>query len=196
MSGSRCTALPFLACLLAACAPATPPAVTSGGSGAKGVVVREDLSGRFLALIGPRVQHDPPYLGAPDTNYACLRSFVDRKNGDSAHQLYVAASYDVKRDWSAAHDSGGQTLQFLPIGRYQIACAPGGACAYSEEFAAKLPESELSQNPSGFSVTFTETGGSAMQTIAVSPAQIAAQLAALAEVQKTLRAVPAASATP
>jgi hypothetical protein len=190
MSDSR-LALPFLACLLVACAAATPPAVTVGGIASNGVVVREDLSERFLALIGPRVQHDPPYLGAPNTNYSCLRSIFDRRTGETAHQLYVAASYDVERDWSAAYDETGRPLKFLPIGRYQIACAPGGNCSYSEEFAAKFPESELRQHPRGFSVTFTEPGG-ATQTIAVSAAQVSLQLAALVELQKKQHGAQAA----
>jgi len=182
MSGSR-LAFPFLACLLVACAAATPPAVTGGGIASNGVVVREDLSERFLALIGPRAQHDPPYLGAPDTNFSCLRSIFDRRTGETAHQLYVAASYDVEHDWSAAHDETGQPLKFLPIGRYQIACAPGGSCSYSEEFAAKFPESELREHPRGFSISFTEPGG-ATETIAVSAAQVSLQLAAFTELQK------------
>jgi hypothetical protein len=194
MSDNRAAASPLLACLLVGCASATPPAVTGGGISSNGVVVREDLSERFLALIGPRAQHDPPYLGAPDTNYSCLRSFVDRKNGETAHQLYVAASYDAKRDWSAAHDAAGQNLTFLPISRYQIACGPGGICSYSEEFAAKFSESELRQNPRGFSVTFTEAGGGA-QTIAVSARQVSAQLAALAELQEAPRGAQTAVPT-
>jgi hypothetical protein len=180
-----------LALAIAACAPATPPPVTSGGADRGQMAVREDLSGHFIALIGPKEQHDPPFLGTPDTNFSCLRSFVDLRTGETAHQLYVAASYDVKRDWSAAHDGTGRPLKFLPIDRYQIACGPGDKCSYSEEFAAKLPESELRQYPRGFSVTFTEPGSS--QTIAITAAQISAQLAALAELRKR-SGVPAAQA--
>jgi hypothetical protein len=175
--------------VLAACAPVTPPSTTTGSVvNANTVVVREDLSGRFIALIGPRQQHAPPYLGAPDTNYSCLRTLIDRGTGETANQLYIAASYDEKRDWSAAYDNAGRPLKFLAIGRYPIACAQpqgGGNCSYSEEFAAKLPEGELSQNAAGFSVTFIETsGGNARQTIAVSAAQVSAQLAALNDLQK------------
>jgi hypothetical protein len=194
LGGGRWSPLPVLA--LAACAQATPPPTATGSAlNANTVVVREDLSGRFIALIGPRQQHAPPYLGAPDTNYSCLRTLIDRRTGEIANQLYVAASYDQKRDWSAAYDDAGQALKFLPIGRYPIACAKpqgGGNCSYSEEFAAKFPDSELSKNPDGFSVTFIETsGGNARQTIAVSPAQVSAQLAALNDLQK--KGLPAAT---
>jgi hypothetical protein len=190
----RCSLLPVL--VVAACAPATPPETASGTAvNANTVVVREDLSGRFLALIGPRQQDAAPYLGAPDTNYSCLRTLIDRGTGETANQLYVAASYDEKRDWSAAYDNTGQALTFLPIGRYPIACDQpqgGGNCSYSEEFAAKFPENKLRQNPNGFAVTFIETsGGHARQTIAVSAAQVSAQLAALRDLQK--KGLPAAA---
>ena len=55
---------------------------------------------RFIGFVGPRVQHDPPFLGVPYTNFYCLRSFLDRQTGETAHQLYVADSYfGDKRGW-------------------------------------------------------------------------------------------------
>jgi hypothetical protein len=178
--------------VLAACAPTTPPTGTGGAAANRSTVaVREHVSGRYLALIGPKAQHDPPYLDTPETNFFCLRSFVDQQTGASAHQLYVAASYDAKRDWDAAHDGAGQTLKFIPISRYKIACDGKDNCSYAEEFAAILPESELRQDPGGLAVTFTDRAGDA-QTIAVSADQIAAQLAALAEHEKPTRDASAA----
>jgi len=186
----------LLAAALAACAPTTPPPVAGVDKAPDApVAVREHLSGRYLALIGPKAQHDPPYLDTPQTNFFCLRSFVDRQTGESAHQLYVAASYDDKRDWDAAHDSVGQGLKFVSISRYPIACDGNANCSYAEEFAATIPESELRQNPKGFSVTFTDRAGDA-QTVAVSADQIAAQLAALAERQKNGAALPAGAVAP
>jgi hypothetical protein len=183
-----------VAAQLAACSVVTP-----SGSGAvtpadgSTVAVREDLSGRFIALIGPRVQDNPPSFGTPDTNYSCLRSFIDRRTGEAAHQLYVAASYDFNHDWTTAHDGAGQILKFIPISRLMIACDSKRNCSYAEEFAAKLPETELSEYRHGFSVTFTDRAGNA-QTFAVSGDQISAQLAALADVQKsTAPASPAAT---
>jgi hypothetical protein len=183
-SGRRGRAAALLGTLLAACAPTAPP--TGAGIGTatgSAVTVREDLSGRYLALIGPPAQHDAPYLDTPQTNFFCLRSFIDQKTGASAHQLYVASSYDAKRDWDAAHDGAGQKLRFIPISRYKIACNRNDNCSYAEEFAAAIPESELRQNPGGLSVTFTDPAGDA-QTIAVSSGQISAQLAALGQRQK------------
>ena len=183
--GRRGRAAALFGAVLASCAPTTPPTGAGGAATATGsaVAVREDLSGRYLALIGPKAQHDPPYLDTPGTNFFCLRSFIEQQTGASAHQLYVASSYDAKRDWDAAHDGARQTLKFIPISRYKIACDSEDNCSYAEEFAAAIPESELRQNPRGFSVTFTDRAGDA-QTIAVSADQIAAQLAALADHQK------------
>ncbi|HXC88528.1 MAG TPA: hypothetical protein VNV18_00055 [Stellaceae bacterium] len=179
---------------LASCAPLAPPAGTattsSTAAGPAAVAVREHLSGRYLALIGPKAQHDAPYLDTPETNFFCLRSFVDRQTGETAHQLYVTASYDANRDWDSAHDGAGQKLEFMSISRYKIACQGGDKdCSYAEEFAAGLPESELRQNPAGFSVVFTDQAGD-KETIAVSAQQIAAQLTALAQQQKNGFAAP------
>ena len=188
---------------LAACAATTSssgavePASASGaevtaGSGAVGV--RVDVSGRFIALVGPKVQHDPLYLDTPNTNYSCLRSFIDQQTGETAHQLYVAATYESIRDWNTARDSSGQTLVFLPINRFKIACNGKEDCAYAEEFAAKIPEGELNNNTRGFNVTFADRSGHS-QIVAVSSRQVAAQIAALAEEQKKLRSAQNAAAT-
>jgi hypothetical protein len=182
---------------LAACVQVSPspggvgPAKVAGGDTAA-VSVREHLSGRYIALIGPKLQHDPPYLDLPDTNYFCLRSLIDRQTGETAHQLYVVASYDTKRDWNAAHEGTGQALEFIPISRYPIACDKKESCSYAEEFAANIPLSELRAASNGFSVTFTDAAGDT-QTITVSGEQVAAQLTALAQHQKD--ATPASSAS-
>ena len=63
---------------------------------------REDSSHRFILFIGPKAQHTPPFLGVPETNFYCLRSFVDRRTGETAHQLYVSDSYTgPERGWNA-----------------------------------------------------------------------------------------------
>lgn len=162
--------------------------------GAAAVSVREHLSGRWLVMIGPKARLAPPYLGIPETNFYCLRSFIDRRSGETADQLYVAASYDIKRDWEAAHDGAGRALQFVPISRHPIACDGTGACSYAEEFAANLPDSELRASPEGLAVTFTDPGG-ADATIMVSRDQVAAQLAALAD-QEARRHPPASPSAP
>src|SRR5579871_2458707 len=151
----------------------------------------QDISGHFIALIGPKRQDDPPYLGTPYTNFSCLRSFIDRRTGETAQQLYVAASYDRNHDWTAAYDSRGRSLKFLPISRFPIACQGKADCSYAEEFAAKLPQNELEENPQGFSVTFVAKNGD-KQTVAVSSSQVAAQLTALTAYRRAAKQVSAA----
>jgi hypothetical protein len=179
--GAACLAVLFAAAL-SACVPLAPPGAASGSPAAPAVAVREHLSGRFVALIGPKAQHSPPYLGTPETNYYCLRSFVDGTTGKTASQLYVSDSYDgAERNWDAARNSAGRPLVFVPISRNQISCDDG--CSYAEEFAADLPEDQLRASPNGLAVTFTNQVGEE-KTIGVSADQIAAQLAALDAHQK------------
>jgi hypothetical protein len=194
---SAAVALALLGVEVAGCAPVAAPSPSpqiSELSGNSGVVVREDLSQRFIALVGPEVRIEPPFFGTPNTNVARLRSFLDRRTGETANQLYVTASYNGNHDWNAAHDSSGRTLQFFPMSRFEIACEGKDKCFYAEEFAAKFPESELSQNRGGFSITFTDEAGNA-QTVPVSAAQIGAQLTALAALHKQMAAAPPASTT-
>jgi hypothetical protein len=185
---------------LSACSGLAPPGSSSAPSGAlpsagkaAAVEVREHLSGRFIALIGPKAQHAPVYLDTAGTNFYCLRSFIDRKTGETADQLYVSDSYDgAKRDWIGAHDGAGQSLLFIPISRHEISC--DGGCSYADEFAANIPESELRGNPKGLAVTFTDRAGD-KKTITVSADQIAEQLAAL-DAQRSALSAPAVSTEP
>ena len=184
---NRCgTAVAAVAAAQLAACSAMPPSAPGAATPADGsaVAVREDLSGRFIAVIGPRIRDDPPSFDTPGTNYSCLRSFIDRRTGETAHQLYVAASYGFNHDWTTAHDGAGRILPFIRISRFEIACDSKHNCSYAEEFAAKFQEKELTQNPHGFSVTFTDRARNA-QTIMVSPDQITAQLAALAPLQSS-----------
>jgi hypothetical protein len=186
---------------LSACSQLESSGSSSATAGAKSgpnsrvptVEVREHLSGRFIALVGPKAQHAPPYLGTPGTNFYCLRSFVDRKTGETADQLYVSDSYDgAERNWDAARDNAGRPQVFIPISRDEITC--DGGCSYAEEFAANIPESELRTNPGGLSVTFTDHAADE-KTINLSAAQIAVQLAAV-DAQQNAAQSPAASSEP
>jgi hypothetical protein len=179
---------------LSACSQFAAPGSSPSAAGKAPVVeVREHLSGRFIALIGPKAQHAPPYLGTPGTNFYCLRSFVDRKTGETADQLYVSDSYNgTERNWNAARDATGQALVFIPVHLDKIAC--DGGCSYAEEFAANIPESTLRANPMGVAVTFTDGAGDA-KTITLSADQIAVQLAAV-DAQRNAVSSPAAAAEP
>jgi hypothetical protein len=172
---------------LAACTTAPPPVIQSTTEVTKSV----EQEGKFISLVGPRRQHGEPFLGVPATNFYALRSWIDTRSGETAHQLYVEDSYfGGKRDWNAAHDSAGAPLRFIEISRNEITCNPD--CSYADEFAAVLPEPMLRAGLQGMGVTFDAKAGNRM-TIAVPGELIAKQLAAVdaARAPRTVAAVPA-----
>jgi hypothetical protein len=176
---------------LTSCANPAPP---QPATGIPSVEAREDSSHRFITFIGPKTQHAPPFLGIPETNLYCLRSFVDRRTGETAHQLYITDSYfGAERGWNAARDSAGAPLSFVAICRDEISCDAG--CSYVEEFAAKLPESALRASPDGFAVTFSSRSGD-QKTIVVPGERITAQLAAFDARRNSAQPVAAFSTTP
>jgi hypothetical protein len=193
---AACAPLPTTAPTAAAPAPAPPAAGAAQPaqptvSALSASPAASKLSARFIGVLGPRLQHDPPFLGIPYSNFYCLRSFLDRQTGESAHQLYVADSYfGGERDWNAAHDASGNALPFTHIAANEITCDKG--CAYEEEFAATLPAAALLASAGGFAVTFTARSGQKM-TIDLSSAEIAEQLAA---VDSARNGVPPAAAAP
>jgi len=175
---------------LAACAQLEPRQPTAD---APLVQVRGDSLPRFVTFVGPKAQHAPPFLGIPETNFYCLRSFVDRRTGETAHQLYVSDSYiGSERGWNAAQVGAGAPLPFVPIGRDEISCDAG--CSYVEEFAANLPESTLRASPDGLTVTFMSRSGD-KKTIVVPGERISAQLAAV-DARRTLAQPAAVGAQP
>jgi len=183
-------AAPALLAVLSACAglPATPAA---SGQLATAVARSVDQGGRFIALVGPRRQHAEPFLGVAGTNFFALRSMIDTRNGETAHQLYVEDSYfGAERTWETARDSQGGKLRFIAISKNEITCDNG--CSYAEEFAAVLPETLLRASPQGLAVSFAAHSG-ATKTVAVPGDLVLNQLTAVAEARASL---PTASATP
>lgn len=154
------------------------------------ITVGREQGGKFLSFVGPKMQHDPPFLGVPSTNYDLLRSWLDTRTGEVANQLYVEDSYSgPQRNWNAAQDASGQPLRFIPISNQEITCESG--CSYAEEFAAALPEPLLRASTNGLVVTFTAKSG-ARTVIQIPGAQVAAQLAAIDSAKRGL--APAAPA--
>jgi hypothetical protein len=183
-------AAPALLAVLSACAglPATPAA---SGQLATAVARSVEQGGRFIALVGPRRQHAEPFLGVAGTNFFALRSMIDTRNGETAHQLYVEDSYfGAERTWETARDSQGGKLRFIAISKNEITCDNG--CSYAEEFAAVLPETLLRASPQGLAVSFAAHSG-ATKTVAVPGDLVLNQLTAVAEARASL---PTASATP
>ena len=158
---------------LTACAHLALP---NPADGARAVEVREDPP-RFVTFIGAKAQHAARFLDMPETNFYCLRSFVDRRTGEAAHQLYVTDSYfGAERGWNAARDSAGAPLPFIAISHDEITCDTG--CSYVEEFAANLPESLIRASPKGLAVTFSSRSGD-KKTIVVPGERVTAQLAVI-----------------
>ena len=163
-----------------------------GIQAATGVTRSTEQGGRFITFVGPRRPTGEPFLGVPGTNFAALRSSIDTKTGEVAHQLYVEDSYfGAERNWEAAADPAGQKLRFIAISKNQITCDNG--CSYAEEFAVGLPEALMrAPRPQGLAISFTAHSG-ARQTIIVPGDLITRQLAAIDEARSTL---PTASAAP
>jgi hypothetical protein len=190
MNPRHSIAVALFGAAFSACAPLPPATPPSASAAAQPVASK--LSARFIGLVGPRLQHDPPFLGIANTNFYCLRSFLDRQTGETAHQLYVADSYfGAERGWDGAHDAAGDALPFTAISINKITCQNG--CAYAEEFAATLPEAALRANAGGLAVTFTAGAGNRM-TIELSGALIAGQLAAVDAARNRLLPQTAATA--
>ena len=157
------------------------------GAGHPAVLAREDFSPGFISFIGPKARHAPLFLDTPGTNFYCLRSFLDRRTGETTHQLYVSDSYlGTERDWNAARDSTGTPLPFVAVSREEIAC---------EEFAVTLPESELRANPDGLAVTFAARSGDE-KTIRIPGEWIAVQLAAIGAKRNPAQPIAAFRTTP
>jgi hypothetical protein len=195
----------FLAALLvvglAACAGGTAPTIsgtsalpTPAANPNTAITVSREQGGKFLGFIGPKTQHDPPFLGVPNTNYDLLRSYLDTRTGEIANQLYVEDSYaGPRRDWNAAQDARGQPLRFISISNEEITCESG--CSYAEEFAAALPESLLRASTDGLMVTFIAKSG-ARTVIQIPGSQVAAQLAAVDSAKNGLASAAGPTAAP
>jgi hypothetical protein len=196
----------LLALALSGCVDLHPEEKLTPQAQAQGVELTKQQGGRFIAFVGPKQQHTEAFLGVSDTNFFALRSWLDNKTGESAHQLYVEDSYfGSPFSWNGAHDANNAPLKFVPISRNEITCDNG--CSYADEFAAVLPEDYLRAHQNGFAVTFTAAGGKNM-TLSVPANLIGEQLAAVDSVRAVAAkaaanvtaaspaAGPAAAATP
>jgi hypothetical protein len=199
MTIGRAAAL-LLLMALAGCGGAAsgPPGGTAaGGRQPTAIAVSTEQGGRFIGLTGPQVQHAEPFLGVSGTNFYTLRTWIDRRSGETVHQLYVADSYSgTPRDWNAARDAQGRPLRFIPVSKNEITCQP--SCSYAEEFAAAIPEAELRNATGGLTVTFTARSG-AQKTIAVPGELVRAQVTGLDRVRAglaTASTAPIATAPP
>lgn len=180
----------LLALVLGGCAVAPPEQKLPPQAQAPGVELTKEQGGRFIAFVGPKERHTPPFLNVDDTNFFCLRSWLDNKTGETAHQLYVEDSYfGGPYLWNGVYDTTDTKLKFIPISRNQITCEQG--CSFADEFAAELPENYLRAHRNGFTVTFTSANGKTL-AVSVPPAFVAAELDAVDAV-KAVAATAAAN---
>ncbi|HEV2335221.1 MAG TPA: hypothetical protein VGS13_06980 [Stellaceae bacterium] len=190
MTAPIALAAAFLVAALAGCTGFSSAPLPPNVLAAATVTESVEQDGKFIALVGPRRPHAEPFLGVADTNFDLLRSWIDTRSGETAHQLYVEDSYfGAERNWEAARIQGGPSLRFIPISKNKISCDNG--CSYAEEFAATLPETLLRASPRGLAVSFTAQSGGE-QTILVPGDVIARQLAAVDAARASLRTASAA----
>jgi hypothetical protein len=153
----------MLVLALGGCASLQPNEKLPAQPQAPGVELTKEQGGRFIAFVSPKQQHTEPFLGVDDTNYFCLRSWLDNKTGETAHQLYIEDSYyGGPYLWNGAYDTANTKLTIIPISHNQITCDQG--CSFADELAAALPEDYLRAHKDGFAVTFTSSNG---KTLAV-----------------------------
>ncbi|MGA8401048.1 MAG: hypothetical protein WB697_14250 [Stellaceae bacterium] len=180
----------LLALALGGCTAFNPEEKLPPQPQAPGVELTKEQGGRFIAFVGPKQQHTARFLDVDDTNFFCLRSWLDNKTGETAQQLYVEDSYyGGPYLWNGVYDTTNAKLKFIPISRNQITCDQG--CSYADEFAAELPADYLRAHRNGFAVTFTSSTGKTLG-VDVSPALVTAQLDAVDAV-KAVAAKAAAS---
>ena len=155
--------------------------------GADQVEMTKEQGGKFLAFVGPKLQHTEAFLGVEDTNYFCLRSWLDTRNGEVLHQVYVEDSYyGSPYRWDGAHDADNKKLRFIAISRNEISCDQG--CSYADEFAAALPEDLMrAHRDNGLTVTFTAQTGKTL-SVAVPGRFIAEELTAVDATRAALAA--------
>jgi hypothetical protein len=164
MMTKNVVAAAFVAVALGGCSMLQPEEKLAAQPGADHVELTKEQGGKFLAFVGPKLQHADKFLGVDDTNYYCLRSWLDTRNGETAHQLYVEDSYfGTPLLWNGAHDKNNKKLEFVAISRNEITCDQG--CSYADEFAAVLPEALLrAHRDDGLTVIFTAGTGKTLTT--------------------------------
>jgi hypothetical protein len=192
---AKIAAAALLALALGACAMLQPNEKLPAPPEAQGVELTKEQGGRFIAFVGPKLQHTQPFLGVGDTNYFCLRSWLDNKTGETAHQLYVADSYyGSPYKWDGVRDKDNKALRFVAISRNEISCDQG--CAYADEFAAALPEDYLRAHSGGLDLTFTSSEGKTL-AVAMPASLVAVELNAIDAVRAKIAAnTPAPPAAP
>ena len=94
-----------------------------------------------------------------DYHSVSLRSFVDKKSGQSTNQIYVVLSYvGGLRFYQTASFEGGVQRELLAIDRNVDFCN-GGFCAYTETLGIQLTDAELESAVSGMKIRLNAKSG-------------------------------------
>lgn len=153
-------------------------AQTSGPSGIQGV--ESDEFSPAMKINGITESEIP--LGGI-FRYWHLRSFVNKNDGTTDHQLYVSIRYSSsarKKSFNLANDDTATELNVRPIwSESQISCLNNmfsSGCSYAEDIGIDVTaESLRAHAATGYRIKVTAKNGDSF-IVAVSPAQIAAQL--------------------
>lgn len=144
-----------------------------------GVQVERDQFSSTITVVGPADSVNP--YGGIYREWA-LKSTVDRKTHAAVTRLYVDIDYSSSsRRYVAAADDAGSGLTIDTIRSQVGTCFGSGVCSREELLGVELDVGKLrSHVQDGYAVTLSAKSGDSL-TVMVSPAQIHAQLAALAK---------------
>ena len=108
-------------------------------------------------------------------NYFYIRSWVNKQDLSTTHQLYVVRTYGY--DWhfyDRAVLSGGEALGFTEIDSEVPGCS-GGDCSFRETFGIDITNDLLEANRDGFDVKVSSRSGNSF-VISITKQQIDSQL--------------------
>ena len=140
------------------------------------VQIEDDQFSQRATFIGIEIIDNP---ARGDFKQWFIRSFVDKRSGELAHQLYVHIRYfGERRRYEAAADDHATSLRFVRIDRERGACHYGD-CDYEEDFGFELGDKTLRERAGpGFQVKVVAHSGDSL-ILTIAPGQIVAQLATI-----------------
>ncbi len=149
------------------------------------VQVSNDRFDPSAKLVGPELKVDP-FVGIDHDSR--LRTFIDKKTGEVANQLYVHITYTGK-EWKFYETASDDTANFLPLKKItsdSSHCDKLFGCIYTEDVVVEFDEATLEGREGKiYEIKLSPKFGDGL-IITVSTEQIALQLAAIREIQETL----------
>jgi hypothetical protein len=179
--------MPAKASVCAIVVPLVLAGCATGGTTREGVQIKRDQFSSTVIIVGPPAALNP--YGDTSREWF-LKSRVDEKTHAVATQLYVDVNYVGGWRWyGTAADRSASKLALDKLGSRVDACFGAGVCSRHEIVGVELDGGKLrSCVLDGYTVRLGAKSGESL-TVTVAPAQIHAQLAALAK----LGALPASA---